>query len=313
MGLNTKTLNKAGTYAKLLRKKPVLEDTIALGFEWEIPLNECMFGDGESRELLFEELDGYLWDISPNDFDFYKEAYGITRIPDATLKGYNGPMSREWLRERGYRSHFECGGFEIDSPVFYDLNMAKGHARNITKYVKSLDSIFTDGNDGKYTECGIHVHVSDSNNQRTKIVSIMVNLLLNRGDNRDFLTELSGRFDTKKHYYSQQAEPDGWDSCDYYYSERPIGNNVEPQNEMVRTNCKDGSYTMELRLFETGADRLPVAIETAHSLFKYARGIVNKKPNPQIKDVPTLGDYRDWLFKQRGYKTLKNYANWNLI
>jgi hypothetical protein len=240
-------------------------------------------------------LIGFEWEV-PINYRYFENDYD----PDEEdLEGYvyynlvRTKKLRNFQESQGLGGHVECGCYEFYSPVANTIEVARRSARNLIEWTGKQTDWFchtdTEENNG-----GIHVSVSNPQGvaySHQHFQNIMG--MCNRESSADFIWHLSGREDQEHQWdgYKDQARSTGWDED---------GNEQPFDNEMFRSQ----RGRIEYRLWANFPEYLIPALEFAHSTFIFCR---NKKK------IPYLRDYKEWLFKQKGYKELKSFANWSLI
>lgn len=245
-----------------------------IGFEWEVPV---------------------AYDTKVLENRFYNESFEVCL--------YIG--GRESHRLEGYKIHDECGCVEFASPVGQTIAVARRAAKTLSKVVDKYvrKGLFNTENCHEYNEGGIHVSVSDPKGGYDKRTYAVIYGLLNQTDmkTRDFLWEFSGR--DENDYYSRQAEPQGIWNCttvEDLYDYLP-----EPWSEVKMLKDQDGER-IEVRLWDSQKSLLIPAIEFTHAIYCYARDYKGER-------IPHLRDFKKWLFKRKGYKTLKSIPQWSIV
>lgn len=261
-----------------------------IGFEFEIPLNAQELHDR-----------GYL--------DYPDEAYDSDYYNECPLDAPRSvPMSQQWLADRGFKTHLECGGQEVCSPIHLQIEQARATARGLLDTAYKTWWLEPDAapDDGRF--CGIHVHAGTRlTYQLNENFNSFVFAIMNRRSASRFIWALSGR--TSGTEYAGQAESDEWDTQ---------GDNAWLEhNAMVQSNGADGCYTLEYRFFAGLADRLIPAIDFTHSFTKWARPLWERSGLTKMDlfregssnwghEIPTVQMYKEWLDKQPGYAALKS-------
>lgn len=235
----------------------------SIGFEFEIPISEYYSEKIENEELEYYDLD----------------------------RNYH-----DW-RSMGYRTHFECGGLEVCSPVHFNIRQARATARHLMEYVESIDWLDPDLEADSFCDCGIHVHAGTMGYDSVDL-AILINLVLNRTASKDKVWKLSGRI--RRGAYFKQAVSSQWDTN---WSDGLI---------YTKPNSPCGVATVEYRLFAGTQDRLLPAIDFAHSFTRWAAiqlkklgYIENWTLAKKKRLVPYFSDYEEWLYKQPGYEAIK--------
>lgn len=192
----------------------------------------------------------------------------------------------------GFHRHLECGCLEYASPVSNTISAARKVAKHLINQVEKSSDLVT-SSDHRANEGGIHVSVADPHwrGYSEKVYRRLMNML-HRKSSAKFIWAFSGR--KNGDYWGGQGISLCWDTTG---TRKDLGYDV---SEMTKQNCG----RIEYRLWKNDADLLIPAIEFAHSTYKFCR---------QQKDIPYLKDYKKWLFKQKGYVTLKKQAPWELI
>jgi len=247
---------------------------ISVGFEWEVQ-------EGEPMDMSDEEYDQCMYQ------EYYCDKY-----------------TSQFIDTYKFKAHGECMSTEFCSPVAYNLQTIKAIARKLAKRVAKDPTL-----EPNWSEMGgIHVHTSlggdyTLNNQVFKKVILM----LNRESSSRFVWDFSGRENAGSCEYTHQAESSCWDE-DGDYIPQTYGRLMEDLEEaqMVRTNGFGESATIEYRLFHGVAERLLPALEFSHACTKF---VAQHKGD----NIPYLVQFKDWLFKQRGYKLLKAQPEWALV
>lgn len=300
MGLNTNFseayVRRVERYAQLLTKRNVVPSSVRLGFEWEIPFGPGCVDCSESDFYEIGHLEGYFEDLSYDESD----CFGARRFDDSNSLDEFG---RVWLEKLGYRSHIECGGLEIDSPVFTNIASAHAHFRHISALAEKSGYFTMEGNKYLSNDCGTHVHVS-CNDADVELLEHIIFYMWNRTSSAVPLANISGRFSEDYGEYISQAEATQWDNPNSRFGHR--------DHQVTRVNFPGNATTVEFRMFSARKDRVPVAIDTAHSCYRFAREWVRSKnirsiPFPQDaeSEIPFLTDWKKWVDKQRGYPYLK--------
>lgn len=210
------------------------------------------------------------------------------------------PKLDSFCNRNGFSFHFECNCLEFASPVANTVSVARRVAKKLISFTETHERIFDPYDNNLYDNCGgIHVSVGypnfrttredRGNNHYYRILG-----MLNRSSSKDFIWQFSGRKLVRSGVYADQAVSSCWD--------RWGGTVYGPYEDMLRRH----RYRFEYRLWGNRGEFLIPAIEFAHSTFIFTEG---------KEKVPYLREYRDWLFKQKGYKALKNFehAKWELI
>lgn len=259
-----------------------------VGFEWEVPI---LYGDFTKNQL--KEIELHSGDDGPDGIDEYigdSGPFGIHRFSVAN----------------GFSYHCECGGLEFASPITNTIAVARRSAESLKRFAQSKN--FLDPS-GVVSECGIHVHVSYPDvpvHQLKDNYFPLVNGMLNRESSAKFMWHFSHRENSDSYYYTDQGRSSEWDTDDNEnYDMYDVQNGFT--NEMLRRNYHG---TIEFRVWHSDEKLLIPALEFAHSVLKFVR---DKKYTGEAKSIPYLKDYKKWLFKQKGYKVLKGFANWSLI
>jgi hypothetical protein len=271
---------------------------LTIGFEWEVP-----------------HYVGNTFSKMPNsDYRKYPQS--------ATLKTSNVPL-KSFASKHGFAVHNECGCVEFASAKTDNLATAKSLAKSLMRHIrtKHTDVDFN----SKFSDGGIHVHVkpptarlvwseAGRSSHATSAAQLYLNIvgLLNHKTNATFLMDLSGRNVNTPYATNARPHPD-FMSCQ---QTRVI-------RQFVNDYCCDGFYdtstpkvnpsmlklnllgTIEFRLFGSQPHLLIPAIEFAHSITNF----VQKRKSY----VPSLWEYKVWLFKQKGYTSLKAHGNWDLL
>lgn len=86
-------------------------------------------------------------------------------------------------------------------------------------------------------------------------------------------------------------------------------------SEMFRLNNPCGDQgTIENRMFAAKTDRLVPAIEFTHSLLNFCVWVIKRnRCEFGVPEFPYLAQWKEWLGQQSGYRSLKSYANLDLI
>jgi len=274
-----------------VRETRKLTQAPRVGFEWEVPLDfsevapdatgNVYYDDEEGEDAKYEEAEAILSD----EFDDFTE-------------------------NNRFNYHLECGGMEFQSPCFQTLTTAKSFAGLLKAEIEGKKYLF-DFDQHDEQDCGIHVHVSDHTDRVSNIDYINLGLMLGYLDEDAFIFDLSGRQEGK--YYSAQARPyimlGANRRCLFLLKQDKISFEIRRHIEMYMGRCLRYNLmgTAEFRLFSPQPKVLVPAIEFAHSTFKFIKRYRNKGRSP------TLMEYKKWLMKQKGYKTLKNYGDFDLI
>jgi len=253
-----------------------------IGFEWEIPLNLSNYGPYKK----WQRDNGCDEDCDCYDCMYEYVEYGLE-------------SADKWASANGFAYHAECGGLEFASPITNTVAVARRAAKALNRFAKNKSYLDPSG---VYSDCGIHVHVSLPGRCGYDYkVFEQLYAMLNRESSYNFMYQFSGRANGST-WYRKQGQSSKWDrgGATHTYGMRYT-------NEMLRCN---GHGTIEYRIWHSDEKLLIPAIEFAHSTFKF----IQTKPYTGLtRDVPYLKDYKKWLMKQPGYKTLKETAPWSLI
>lgn len=315
MGKVNTNFERIGSYGRMLRvRNNRVTRAPSIGFEYEIPLNSHGALDME-EDIYYDD-----WELSEFFYDYLMDSASSewNRFESGRARGF----STRVLENLGYRHHTECGGFEIASPVFPTIATARSHAKHIVQLVKSKPELFYERNTEGMNDCGIHVHVAlpgaddsgwrinSSSNRREDIYNMMLSMC-NRTSSREFIWQLSGRADmgSEDSHYITQGMADEWDTYGAWrYSD------YHP-TEMMRLNNPTGcGSTIENRMFAAATDRLVPAIEFTHSLMKFCVWMIKAhRSESGVPEYPYLAQWKEWLDREPGYRTLKSYAPFDLI
>lgn len=232
-------------------------------------------------------LIGFEWEI-PCDWEKFNDKY---EDYERDYEDFYVPRFERWAVNNGFTYHSECGCWEFASPVTNTISVARRTAKHLKEFAKRVDFLSMSdlyGNSG-----GIHVSVSKPiGDPYTSDHFERIFYMLNRTSSASFIEKFSGRglLATNSYYYQCQASM--WDTTGY----------SRFSNEMLKENIG----RIEYRLWCNLPEFLIPAIEFTHSTFLFTR---------DKNHIPTLKEYKDWLFKQKGYKSLKNFehADWSLI
>lgn len=261
-----------------------LDSKTSVGFEWEIPV---------ARDF---------WNIFWN-------------------AGASGKPRRDFERRfvervKGFRFHYECGGLEVRSPVTHNLSTTRKYAKAVTDFAsKEVATLIPDRapnarNNGTSSGecCGIHVHVQNPRLfENDSIVFKRLVLMMHRSATKDFIFQISGR--NMRSDYSHQAVTIQWENTlnrdNRFYNISSLYNYVASRSYMTKLNCHTTGSTLEFRLWDARKDRLPVAIDMAHSLVTF---MVTRRRNKSLspETIPTLFEWAAWVKKQKGYRSLRN-------
>lgn len=302
------------SFAKRMHARPC-KHRPTIGFEFEIPLDREGMEPYTYGKPLDEPCD---WRNNPRD-----------RVND------DSPFSAVYLKDRGIKSHYEEGGLEINSPVFYNIQQARATAKALIEDARNtpwLDPDYEHTREVDDIHCGIHVHAGTPDAQE---YSGLARLLLNTTEAYEFVGKLSGRVQGIP--YAQQGWGAKWDEDpkdlgQYYGKCLPA---------MARCNM-DGT-TLEYRIMQGEAKNLVKGIDFAHSFtrwmqslnydFRHFKGTDPRGPSYTLsctqwvfeggtkreqflalKDtLPSLSDYKAWLMRQPGYAVLKADPSMDLI
>jgi len=314
MGINTNVTLDSSRFYRLMSKRGFNAST-TFGFEWEIPLDrgcapslsDDMWDDLEDCEDLYYNLD------EADRDDFYNRVnYGDEGTEDT-------PFLRTWMEKMGYKYHLECGGLEIDSPVFNHLGMARAHARHMIDAAAGTGYFSMDGNIHRWNDCGIHVHVARPGASPTTMSRIrqMASMIHNRQENQQLVWDMTGREDSAS--YDNQGSVTGWDTHrDSYYCDYD-------DCRIVDNNPGGDQATVEFRMFSSASGLLVPAIEYAHSMFNFAATKVaaldlsesewqaftsDEMSNTRYnRYVPRLCAYRRWINHKPQYRHIKQHIN----
>lgn len=241
-------------------------------------------------------LIGFEWEV-PIDYctfdteaweDYYKydeEAYGDV----LALQKYSNANSFDF--------HTECGCMEFASPVGNTVSVARRIAKGLIEAVDGFDFLTTE--DTTDNMGGIHVSVGDADGSTPSDTHYrMIDGMLNRESSYRFIWKFSGR--GEQEYQHEDYLEQGMSSC--WDADRDNEDFYGSRNDMLRPQYG----LIEFRLWANFPEYLIPAIEFTHSVYRFTK---NKKK------IPYLRDYKKWLFKQPGYKTLKQFdkADWSLI
>lgn len=307
MAVTDNLIRERNVYKKV-RKVPPGPDTISIGYEWEIPLSNRIWDNADWDNADFDPERDWYWAV-----ECYSEYSSFLDYSQRDCIDYL--LYNPWLNRHGCGHHFECGGIEIQSPVFSHLGSAKSHARRLIAAATDSPDVQTCGNTESHHMCGIHVHVRDDSPhpEKTQIQRLIVGML-NRSSSEDFVWDFSGRDDWED--YKNQARSYGWDSKTYALDlERQL------QDAYLTRMCELNHQfdTLEFRLFGCSSDVLLPALDFAHSMYKFAREYLRSfrsndtKRLENVDNIPYLWQWAEWVQKQSGYKELKKRANFNLI
>jgi hypothetical protein len=302
--LKTENLSREGYgFAYKIHKRPC-KLSPSIGFEFEIPL------DGD---YLVEK--GYI--------DYAEDCVDIDYFDDDPAEGFaETKFSYDWLNRRGFMAHYECGGFEVGSPVHYNVAQARATARALIAELDDVPWLSPDQEGGGYVDCGIHVHASipEMSSEYANHLCELAFLIMNRSDSAEWLWAISGR--NERQSYASQAKATRWDLD-------TIRHDTTYHNSSIFRNCPGSTSTLEYRLFTGVRGRLLPAIDLAHSMTKFVDNFARKNERlleevsvpgyysptflssnvdvPALREViPTIKQFKEWLGKQPGYHDLKN-------
>ena len=244
---------------------------------------------------------GFEWEVQETDFDYMSDE----NYDQCEWQGYHSDKyTQRFIDTYQFKAHGECMSTEFCSPVAYNLQTIKAIARKLAKRVAKDPTLNPD-----WSEMGgIHVHTSLGGDYTlNRKVFKKVILMLNRESSSRFVWDFSGREEAGGNEYTHQAVSSCWDECGDYLpdTDSDIMDELE-EAQMVRTNGFDDDATIEYRLFHGIEDRLLPALEFSHACTKF---VAQHKGNA----VPYLVEFKDWVFKQRGYKLLKAQPEWVLV
>lgn len=225
-------------------------------------------------------------------------------------RGFNNKFKDKVIKN-GFSFHPEFG-IEFQSPVSTNLAQARMAARFLQKELKKAGY-----NLGLPSEqSGIHVTVAPvswiSSQYASNFVRHVIPASLNHSSFKDFLWEFSGRPDEGG--YSNQAKATCWDIEGSTHS-------MFYQTSVSRYQSERGGGACEFRFWAGMSHRLIPALEFAHSFFTFCFNKVSV-PNQDLrydqmqdkvvngKLYVTLPEYKDWLFKRKGYAVLKKDKAW---
>lgn len=296
--------------------------TVTVGFEWEIP-----YIQNARNESPF---------ITP---------------------GTNNPLNHENLRRLGFNGHHDSGGWEVGSPVFDNISTTRRFARWLQEAAEEDYRLRPDS--PQLGNCGIHVHVSDKgtvpchgtpeleelyrqfrgggvhplrhlfeNNENYRHYLVrhsVIDLVLNRAENQDWLWRFSRRMDGSMGY-RDNAMATCWDT----------GRSGFLNRSMFRSNLNPGASgvnpTHELRIWKGVTDRLIPAIEFTHSYYRFIRKWCKAQGYEELVSLffdltgssdypvdyrtdnaselnavlPRMTDYFEYLYSRKGYRNLKD-------
>jgi hypothetical protein len=227
---------------------------------------------------------GFEWEVPITGIDAYVDRSRTALEPFRTK-----------MHKVGFKSHFECGGVELVSPsasTLTDLRSIAKVAREVVSQTQYLNAD-TRGRHG----CGIHVHIKPIGVPNASTIFSCINGMINHSTSARFIMAFSDRRNATN--YRHQAEVTKWDKCETGYRSLSLGQS--PDNGSLRLNTIG---TFEYRLFGSKPELLIPAIEFAHSTYLFCK--TKRVP-------PSLAQYKEWLFKRKGYNALKDYADWSLI
>tara|TARA_R110000744_G_scaffold3989_2_gene14701 strand:+ start:1012 stop:1884 length:873 start_codon:yes stop_codon:yes gene_type:complete len=256
---------------------------VSLGFEWEVEMDTDV-----SRERMSSNCD-----CDPD--------WGCDCDEDeAEVETLLNTTSNSFTNTHGFRTHIECGGVEFASPVFNNISTARAMARRI-KVMAKQDSLF---NADAAELCGIHVHTGhagwkEHNSEKPTYHKVVA--MLNRKSSAQFIYHFAGRGD--RHDYYRQAVALEWDESG---RETPTADQKDDMlyREMVRPNRFGDKATIEYRIWNGVSDRLLPALDFAHACTSFVLDFNDDK------GIPYLKDFKTWVDKQAGYKTLKQDPSW---
>ena len=175
---------------------------INVGFEWEIPIN-------------IDFAERYYWEPNgPDDDEDYYQPDTLEYFSENYLWEPNSPLGWSNIDDLGFNAHFECGGYEVCSPVFHLLSTARMYAGWVKSEVLKSDALTGDERDlHRDNSCGIHVHVQSDMMRKVgyRNYRAVVVMMLNREENKSFIMKFSGRDRMLAEDYLHQAEVTGWD------------------------------------------------------------------------------------------------------
>lgn len=172
---------------------------------------------------------------------------------------YSYHLRQDDWRRIGFRTHVECGGLEVASPVHFNITQTRMSARILMDEIGKHDWLNPDRDPCRSADCGIHVHASVPSGVSHSYLSCLVKSVLNRKSSNK-IWKFSGR--KKKGHYWYQGMPSEWD-VPYRERTTPIG------NVSVRGNSPCGQSTLEYRLWVGKQDRLLPAIDFAHAFTRW--------------------------------------------
>lgn len=194
---------------------------------------------------------------------------------------------RAYLASRGHSCHMECGGLEVSSVLYETLGDAKRGAAELASMAAAARGLEPYEGNTSNTQCGIHVNISDrgslSSHEMSKITGRARRMVYH---SEIFMKKLSGRFDMdqRTNVWSVQA-----------YSARSF----QHKNHQ-------GCNVLECRVFGPQYHRMDVALEFTQALFFFLQRWRKYRE-------PIMNDFRDYVFKRKGYKTLKAEDAWSLL
>ncbi len=287
-------------FAKKMHERPCVNRP-TIGFEWEIPLNVTYMIENKYIQY-------------PDDVEDRSEFY-----KDPSQESVFS-LNEDRLYRCGFTSHFECGGYEVASPIFSNISQARSAAKSLINEAHSnpwLEPDYEHRQDKEYIYCGIHVHAGIPQKHKYTLYRLAY-LILNRESAKDFVAKLSGRRSGVD--YSRQGRSTCWENRNGQY------------NGMVRSNF--GGDTIEYRMFQGEEHRLLPAIDFSHSFTRWLQTLPTKvldvtengtrtnceglffdfsHIDEMMEVIPHVAEYKEWLMKQPGYVNLKSDPSLALI
>lgn len=236
-------------------------------------------------------LIGFEWEIP-------SQVYRVksTRDQDTlTEKGYDFGKSFKGA----YNYHFECGCLEMASPTAKTLNSIKSLAKDLIKKASKNDSVTFE--DHSTNTGGIHVSVSKKGHAPNAKFFCFMQGCLNMERSKDFIWHFSGRGTMQNEGYAYQAQVRD------HHSHKNKG--LGYHGSMVKLQAE----RYEFRLWCNKPEYLVPSLEFTHSFFIFCLWYYNRYKG---KRVPSLMDYKNWLFtksREKSYKELKKFAPWDLL
>lgn len=257
--------------------------------------------------------------------------------------------------------HPDGGGWEVGSPVCSSIYTARGLANNLIEAARKSSTYDIDEGVGRYAGIHVHTMINspkflyknrlftileceelESRYQQgepyqkalmdihrraqpgyvnSAILFQLMGLVLNRGENREFLSSFSKRnIAGSPDNYRNQCVPVGWDTTSQVSA---LSKGIN--HGMIRQNIprREGTNTIENRMWKGLSCRLIPAIEWSHGFIRWSHAEFNKLSKEEkesllsafwtTKDlrgewnefVPRLTDFFDWVNNSKGYHVLK--------